>query len=250
MYRAFLSESYPFDDARHVFLPILLTGSLRNEDEVGTRSNACHEGQPAAVTAHDLDNEGTRVGGGGSLNVVDHLADTGEGRVAANGRVSAGKVVVDGSDEADDVEVLVGSDLITAQVARADKLLEEARPFGSELVGTSEGSVSSADDEGIDAVKDHVLCGRETTSALEEGLAASSADEGTALGQPASHVVPAHLLDEAAALNQTFVALVHTVRIAAHVDSHANNGTDNGVHAWGVTPRGHDGDLLLGRHVG
>lgn len=99
-------------------------------------------------------------------------------------------------------------------------------------------------------MEDHVLGCGESTSALKESHAASSANEGTALRQPASNIFPLHLSDEVAALHQSLVAFIYTVGVAAHVDRHTDDGANSSVHTWGVTSRGHDGDLLFGRHCG
>lgn len=202
------------------------------------------------MAAHDLDDESTRVRGGGGFDVVDHLANAGQGRVAANGGVGAGEVIVDGADDADNVEVLVGGHLFRGQLARGDELVEQRGPLGAEPVGTSQGAVSSADDEGVDAMEHHVLGGRHATASLEKGQAPGRADERASLGQPAAHVVPLHLLDVVAAADQALVAFVDGKGVAAHVDGHAHDGAHDAVHARGVTPGGHDGDLLLRGHGG
>lgn len=59
------------------------------------------------------------------LNVVDHFADTGEGRVAANCRIRAGQVIVNGSDEADNVQVPIRRNLLGSQLVVGNKLLNQ-----------------------------------------------------------------------------------------------------------------------------
>ncbi|KAH6605180.1 hypothetical protein Trco_006887 [Trichoderma cornu-damae] len=158
------------------------------------------------------------------------------------------KIIVNGPDEADNVQVLIRRNLLRSELPAGNQFLEQRGPFSPELVGAGQGAVASADDEGVDAVEHHVLGCRQSARSFVKGHASSSSDERSALGQEASDIVPSHLPDEVAALHQTLVSLVDAKRIAAHVDRHADNGADNGVHARGVASRGHDGNLLPESH--
>ena len=234
------------DNLAHLVLPVVLPRLLWDEDEVCASRDTSHKGQPTTMPAHDLDDERPGVGGSGRLNVIDHLADPSESGVSSDGSVCAREIVVDGAHEAYDVEVLVRGNLLHVELLLRDELFEQRRPFSAEPVGTSERAITTADDKGINAVEYHVLGGRQTARALVKGHATSSPDQSAAFREVATHIVPFHLFDEVASTNQAFVALVDTVRIAAHVNCHADDSTDDGVHAGGVTSRGHDRNLLLG----
>jgi hypothetical protein len=142
-------------------------------------------------------------------------------------------------------------DFLVGPHASRHELLDEARPLASESVGTSERAVTTADDQSIDTLLDHVVRSRETTLALVESHAASSTDQGTTLGKPASDILPLHLLDHVATVDETLVALVDSVGRAARRNGLPDNSSDGAVHARRVTTRGHDSDLLLSiRHGG
>lgn len=244
------TAAYAFDEVAHSIPPVALIRLFWNEYKVGTGSNARHQGEPSAVTTHDLDDEGAGVGRGGGFDIVNHLADAVNGRVAADGDVGTGHVVVDGADETDDVEVLVGGDLLLGKLAGGDKFLEQGGPFGAEHVGTGEGSVTTTDDQGVDAVEDHVFGGDHTSGALEEGGTTLGANEGTTQREPISDILPVKPLDHVTALDQTLISVVDTVRVAIEMDGRTDDGSNDGVHARGVTSRGHDGNLLLRRGGG
>ena len=122
---------------------------------------------------------------GCGVDRVDGLADASQGRVAADGGIGPGQIVVDGADEADNVEVSEGFNLLLGQFALSIELLEQAGPLVAEPVGTGEGAVTAADDEGVDALDDHVLCRCQAAVSLVERHAPRCADEGAALGEAA-----------------------------------------------------------------
>lgn len=66
-------------------------------------------------------------------------------------------------------------------------------PLVTEPVGTGERAVTTADDEGVDAVADEVERSRAAALDLAEGGAAGSADERAADCGKAADVVPADL---------------------------------------------------------
>lgn len=57
------------------------------------------------MASHDLKDEAALVGVGGSSDGIHGLDDAVEGRVSADGHVSAAEVVVNGAHHADDVQV-------------------------------------------------------------------------------------------------------------------------------------------------
>lgn len=66
-------------------------------------------------------------------------------------------------------------------------------PFGTELVGTGQGAVTTADDECVDTVTDQVVDGRATALFLTESGAARGTDQGTSDRGETTDVVPADL---------------------------------------------------------
>jgi hypothetical protein len=73
-------ETNTLENAAHRSLPVLSRRrALRDEHVVGAGRNGGHEGEPTAVTTHDLDNERARVGRGGGRDGVDSFADAVEG---------------------------------------------------------------------------------------------------------------------------------------------------------------------------
>src|SRR4051812_32902284 len=98
---------YLLDSRAQLLAPIALVRLLGDEAGIGARGDTGHQSQPATMPAHDFNDEGARMRARRGLDVVHHLTDAREARVAANGGIGTRKVVVDGPDQADNVEVLV-----------------------------------------------------------------------------------------------------------------------------------------------
>lgn len=82
------------------------------------------------------------------------------------------------------------------QIRELTALLESSkvlRPLGAKPVGSSEGSISSADDEGVDSMLDEVQRGSPATFDLPEGSATSGADESSSEGSETANIVPSNL---------------------------------------------------------
>ena len=88
-----------------------------SERERGGVPDTREQSEPPAVPAHDLQHEGARVGDGGRVDVVDGLADAVERGGRADGHVRQRHVVVDGPDQADDLEMPVSLDLLVRDAA-------------------------------------------------------------------------------------------------------------------------------------
>lgn len=138
-----------------------------------------------------------------------------------NGHVGAGHVVVDRTNETDNVEVLVGvvlllrdiacklrrlSDSLKGKVLRGAKKqvpaegrttlkerLNVLRPLRTQAVRAGERAVTTADNECVDAVADEVEGSLAAALNLAESGAARGADERAANRSEAANVVPADL---------------------------------------------------------
>ncbi len=92
--------------------PVIIWWDLRDEHPIGFSGQGREKGEEATVATHDFKDEATLVRGCCGDNSVGSLNDTMEGRVGANGHVGAAKVVVDGPNDADDVELGITSLLV------------------------------------------------------------------------------------------------------------------------------------------
>ena len=77
--------AYTANNSGHLLLPVVFLWALRNKDKISTGCDTGHQSQPSTMTTHDLDNESSRVRRSCSLDVVNHLADSGEGGIGSNG---------------------------------------------------------------------------------------------------------------------------------------------------------------------
>jgi hypothetical protein len=204
------------------------------------------------VAAHDLDDEGALVGGGGGGELVDGVDDAVQRRVRADGHVGADHVVIDGADQSDDDQGGVGPRGLLGDGPLGGQLLNVLRPFPAELVGAGQGSVAADDDEVVDAVLQQVAGGGVAARVLTEGGAARGPDDGPALGEDRRHVGPPHLLDGAPAVDGALPSLHDRVGRGAARQGGADYGAHRRVHSLGVAARGEDSDAcggLLGERV-
>ena len=80
---------------------------FRNENKIGLGNDCRDEGEVPAVSAHDLHDERPAVGVRRRDDGVDGGDDPVQRRVRSDGHVGAAEVVVDGADDADNVETRV-----------------------------------------------------------------------------------------------------------------------------------------------
>src|SRR5579862_9726115 len=83
-------------------------GLLRDEDHVGAAGDAAHDGDPAGVAAHHLDDHHAVVRLGRRMQAVDRLGRDRHGGVEPERVVGAGEIVVDRLRDADDREAVLG----------------------------------------------------------------------------------------------------------------------------------------------
>ena len=226
----------------HVLLPVLARGELGDQDVVTAPGHGRHEGQVAAVAAHDLHDEGALVGGGRRGDVVDGLQDAVEGRVGADGHVGAHQVVVDAAHQAGDHEDGMGGGRLCADITGLDELLEQGGPVLAELVGAGQGAVAPDDHEPVDAVLQEVAGGRQLAGALAELSRAGGADDGAAALEDGAHRVPLQGADAVTPGHGPGPALHDRVGPGPQTDGGAHHGPHGRVHALGVTAGGEDPD--------
>ena len=111
------------------------------------------------MSSHDLDDKRPLVRESGCVDVVDRLADALERAVAPDSRVGAAQIIINGSDQSDNVEMPVRLDLLFCPFPCGHQLVHETGPFCSELVGAYKRAISTTDDEHINALLDHVIGG-------------------------------------------------------------------------------------------
>jgi hypothetical protein len=85
-------------------------GLLGDEDDVGAARDPAHDGDPAGVAAHHLDDHDAVVRLGGRVQAVDRLRGDEDRGVEAERVIGRGKVVVDRLRHADDRKVVVGEE--------------------------------------------------------------------------------------------------------------------------------------------
>ncbi len=163
--------------------------------------------------------------------------------VGTDRHVRAHEVIVNGTDDAGDVHLLMAFGHIRGDLAGRHQFLQEAWPLLAQHVRAGQGAVPADRHDAIDSSADEVLdCGA-LTRALPEFGAARGSDGGSALIEDVGDVRPSHLGDEVAALNGAAPPLADGIRHRAFVDRRSGDGADHGIHALGVTARGQDRDL-------
>lgn len=94
------------------------------------------------------------------------------------------------------------------QLPVLDELLQQAGPFGTEEISTGQGTISSADNKGVDSLLDQVSGGQKTTRAFAESLAASGSDNGTTCAEISLDIVPAHLSNHITTIDKSYTRLL------------------------------------------
>ena len=213
-----------------------------DEDPVGPGGDGAHQGQVAAVAAHDLDHEGALVAGGGAGDGVDGLGDAVQGGIRADGHIRPEHVVVDRADQPGHDQVRMGLGLLLGDLPRLDQLAQQLRPFLAQDVGPGQAAVAADDDQAIDAVQDQVAGGFAAALPRAELRAAGGADHRAALLEDAAHRRPVHLADVLATVDHALVAFVDRVDVQVALEGGAHDGAHGGVHPWGIATAGQDAD--------
>lgn len=160
---AFTDFSMSLQEVAHLRLPVLALGRVfGDEDEVCTGCDTGEQRQPATVSAHDFNHKRARVGGRGGGDGIDGFTDTVQGGKRTDRQIGQGHIIVNGSDESDNVEVMVSVPLVVCNLVVGVELFHQAGPFASELVGTGQGTVTAANGETVDTGMDKVGSGLES----------------------------------------------------------------------------------------
>ena len=77
-------------------------GDFRNQDHVAAAGNACVEGNPAGIAAHDFEHHGPFVTGGRGVQTIESVGGAIDGAIEAEGESRGRKVVVDRLGNTDD----------------------------------------------------------------------------------------------------------------------------------------------------
>ena len=227
---------------RQLVLPTRARRILGREHVVGAARDSRHEGQVAAVAAHDLDDERALVRGRRTGQLVDGIQDAVQRGIRADRHVRAHEVVVNRADEADDDESRVLGGGLGRNHALGSQLSDVLRPLAAELVRTRQGAVATDHDEVIDAVLEQV-CGRAVAPLVRaEVSTASRADHRAAFGQDRGHVRPLHLLNGIATHAGALPAFVDRIGLCATRQRRTHDGSNSRVHSLGVTARREDTD--------
>ena len=133
------------------------------------------------MPTHDLENECTGMTEGSRIDVVNGFADTLESCRSANSQVGHGHVVINGTDEADNLEVCVLARLLLSDLARGEQLVHEPWPLCAEDICTGERAITTTHDECIDTLLDHVVSRSKPPLGSPEGLGPCSSDDRSAL---------------------------------------------------------------------
>lgn len=252
-------STYLGNNRAHVILPAIPRRNLGNEQPVCASANGGHESQPSTVATHHLNDEASLVRECSIEHIIDRITNASQRRVTADGSVGTGHVVIDGTDQTNNVQNLVGLNLLLGQFTSRNEVGQQSRPLGAEDIGTSQATITTADNEGINSPQDHVLSGTQSASALAEGHASSRTDQCTTARQPATDILPMHLADHVAAIDQALVAFEDGVGLAIGVQSHTDDGPHGAVHTGRITTGGEDTNAALlggidgmlgGLHVG
>ncbi len=227
----------------HRRLPIRAGRALRDQDEVGTRRQAAHQGEVAAVSAHHLDDERALVARRRALQSVDRLGDAVQRRVGTDRHVRAEHVVVDRADETDHREIVVGVGPCPVDRTLGDELVEQLGPFGAELGGPAEAAITADHDERVDVALDEVAGGAPSALASPEVGAAGCPQNRPALVQDPPDIRRRHRTDAIAAVDQALQALVDTEHLESGGEAAADDRSNCRVHAGGVAAAGEHCEL-------
>ena len=227
---------------REVILPTRTGRILGGEDIVGAACDRGHQGQGAAVTAHDLDDKRALVGGRRAGQLVDRVHDAVQRGVSADRHVGAHHVVVDRSDQTNDDEIRVGESILLRNDALISELSNVLPPLASKLVRSRQGSVAADHNEVVDPVFEEVGRGAVAPLVGAEVRATGCADDRTAFGEDGGHVRPFHSLDGVASVACPLPSFEDGVGLRAPGQRRSHNPANGRVHSLGVSAGCEDSD--------
>lgn len=206
---------------------IKLVGNFGDEDDIGATGDSGTEAKPTGVVPHDFANDEAMVAGGGGMEAVDGLGGNGHGGVETEGDFGFGDIIIDGFGEREDVEAglveAVGVFLSTI-AAEADEAIE------AELFVIGDGDLG------------HVHDGITHTHFV--GFIATTAEEGTALGEDATDI---NILDGGdAVFDEAAEAVLDTEDFPTVVHGGLGDAADDRVEAGAIASGGEDTDGACG----
>lgn len=104
-----------------------------------------------------------------------------ESRVCADGHVGSAEVIINGTNHANDIQVLELLHFIWLQLPILDEFLQKTLPFLSEEIGTSQATVAADDNEVADAVAYQIVHRLQPPFTSPEFLAPRTSDDGSTL---------------------------------------------------------------------
>lgn len=134
------------------------------------------------MASHHLQDEGTRVRERGRVDVVDGLANPVKGSRRADCEVGHGHVVVNGSYQTHNLQMSVVRCLFLCNLVLLAQLGYKLGPFRAEYVCTGERAITTAYNERIDSLLDHVVRRSEASFPGSEGSGTCRSNQGTTLG--------------------------------------------------------------------
>ena len=136
----------------------------------------------------------------------------------------------------------MGLGLLRADSARVGQFAHVVGPGQTELTAAGQRTVTTDDDEAVNAVLDEVGHRGELALAGLELHGTGGTDHGTALAENAGDVAPAELSDVVTTVDGASPSLVDGEHLRTGVDAATHNRANRGVHPLGVAARGHHPD--------
>ena len=196
---------------RHVVADLIEVVLLfRHEDVLRAARDARDESEPAAVAAHDLEDDDAAMGRSRIAQLVDRIDDRIRSRIAADRVVRAPDIVIDRARQADD---------------RDARLLREQR-------SAAQGAVTADDAETLDAAVRQVLVAHHAAFRRLPAFAACRAEERTTALDDITDVPGLHL--KHILFQQTVIAAADAPYLDTLVQSRADDSASCRVHAWAV----------------
>ena len=163
--------------------------------------------------------------------------------VRADRHVGADHIVVDGTNQSDDVKALMRFRLFGADLAFIDQLTEVLGPFRAEFFGSRQRSIAANDDEAVDPLLNQVQCRCVTSFILAKFWTTSGTDDRSALRKDSRGIGPGHGANAIA----TFHCARPTVEDRKGASASGKRGADDcanrGIHSLRIPARGEDTDL-------
>lgn len=201
-----------------------------DQDDIGAGGEACVEGDPAGVAAHELDDHDTVMRGGGGVHSIERFGRDMYRGLEPEGDVGAVEVVIDCFGHADAVDALLGEWLGNGHGSIATD--------DDECLDFSDLQVSDADIGEVPEDRVPVFIGSHGVS-LRVGLVVGPED-GAAHGEDVGHLIEVEAFDSV--LDEAEESVFDTEDLDPVVDGVFDDRADDGVEPRAVAAAGEDGD--------